>query len=47
VKPSLGAPKHVPQVGLHVNNGFSGVERLDAQKEELLCVPSLKFLPAP
>ena len=47
VKRSKGAPKHVPQVGLHVNNRFAGVERLDTQNEELLCVPSLEFLPEP
>jgi hypothetical protein len=46
-KPATGAPKHTPQLGLHVNNTFSGLERLDAKKEELLCVPSLKFLPGP
>jgi cysteine-rich repeat protein len=43
VKLSRGAPKHIPQIGLHVNNGLAGVERLDTQKEEFLCVPSLEF----
>ena len=47
VKASKGVPKHVPQIGLHVNNGFSGVERLDTQKEEFLCVPSLDVPPEP
>ena len=43
VKLSKGAPRHVPQIGLHVSNGFSAVERLDTQKEEFLCVPSLEL----
>lgn len=47
VKPSKGVPKHVPQLGLHVTNRFSGIERLDTQKQEFLCVPSLAFLPGP
>jgi len=45
--PATGAPKHTPQLGLHVNNTFSGLERLDTKSEELLCLPSLKFLPGP
>ncbi len=44
-KPAQGAPKHTPQLGLHVNNALSGLERLDTKKEEFLCVPSLKVLP--
>src|SRR5262249_35626825 len=42
VKRSKGAPRHVPELGLHLNNRFSGVERLDTQREEFLCVPSLE-----
>jgi cysteine-rich repeat protein len=42
VKPA--APKHVPQLGLHLADQF-GLERLDTKKEDLLCVPSLKELP--
>jgi hypothetical protein len=47
VKASKGGPKHVPQIGVHLNNTFAGVERLDTQKEEFLCVPSLEFRPEP
>jgi hypothetical protein len=47
VNPASGEPKHTQQLGLHVNNLFSGLERLDTKKEEELCVPALKILPGP
>ncbi len=43
VKASKGSPRDIPQIGLHLNNAFAGVERVDTQKEEFLCVPSLEF----
>jgi hypothetical protein len=44
VKPAAGAPPHVKRFGLGVSNQF-GNERVDTRKENLLCVPSEKFLP--
>jgi len=43
VRASKGSPQDIPQIGLHLNNAFAGIERVDTQKEELLCVPSLEF----
>jgi YVTN family beta-propeller protein len=41
VKPARGEPKHEKIRGIYVNNQF-GPEQLDVEKEEELCVPSLK-----
>jgi hypothetical protein len=45
-KPAAGEPKHAKRVGVHVLDGF-GAGRLDALKEDELCVPSqVEALPA-
>jgi hypothetical protein len=43
VKPARGEPRHEKVTGIFTNNQF-GPEQLDTEKEEELCVPSMKFL---
>src|SRR5262249_42187117 len=43
VRASKGSPKDIPQIGLHLNNAFARIERVDTQKEKIHCVPSLEF----
>jgi hypothetical protein len=46
-KPAKGEPKHAKRLGLFVEDAF-GATRLDALKQDELCVPSdVEELPAP
>jgi hypothetical protein len=43
-RPAQGQPRHVPQLGIHLNDEF-GTETLNTVKELEICIPSVRLTP--
>jgi hypothetical protein len=42
--PALGQPRHIPQLGIHLNDEF-GTQVMNTVKELEICLPSMRLTP--